>query len=152
MMQGMDFNLNNFGDEYQKTEFTIGNCKFSVEKLRAMEGYWLLEQIRYEFRNTVLKELGDDENALFASFFMLDPQFVETVRKRLFQRVKFTNESAITAQQLAGAEDIAFTGLEPLAIYEIIVRCLMINFSNSLRDILDLLSRSNNPDTQSSNP
>ena len=51
----------------------------------------------------------------------LEPQFVDRVRRKLFAKVVFANETARTPHPLAGAEDIVFERLEPQAVYEVLL-------------------------------
>ena len=51
----------------------------------------------------------------------LEPQFVDRVRRKLFEKVVFANETARTPHPLAGAEDIVFERLEPQAVYEVLL-------------------------------
>ena len=120
--------LNGIGGDLTKTEFEIGGTRFAVAKLPAMAGFDLLEAIRHELGKSqalslpteVLKE-DDRSIATFLKIVLsLDPAFVRQVRQKLFEKVAFSNTQVPTPQQLAGAEEMAFDGLEPIAIYEVL--------------------------------
>ena len=131
--------LSNIGGNLTDTEFEIGGTRFFISKLPAMAGFDLLEVIRHEIgKSGVLgKELSDttaaDTNAMWLQMVLsLDPSFVAYVRKILFEKVAFSNRLAVNPLPLAGAEDMAFGGLEPVAIYEVLGRALAVNFTASL--------------------
>ena len=69
--------------------------------------------------------------SLLQMVLSLNPSFVTYVRKILFERVAFSNRLALDPMPLAGSEDMAFGGLEPVAIYEVLARALAVNFTAS---------------------
>ena len=69
----------------------------------------------------------------------VDPVGLENVRKYLFAEITFTNANAKTAMPLAGNEGLALSGLEPVAVYEILMRALAVNFTESFSAILSRL-------------
>ena len=139
--------LNGIGGDLTKTEFEIGGTRFAVAKLPAMAGFDLLEAIRHELGKSqalslpteVLKE-DDRSIATFLKIVLsLDPAFVRQVRQKLFEKVAFSNTQVPTPQQLAGAEEMAFDGLEPIAIYEVLLRSAAVNFTSSLDALVSRL-------------
>ncbi len=125
-------------EKLTETEFEIDGTRFFIAKLPAMAAYDLMELIRHELGKSqalVMPEGGEDAtvSGLLRVVLSLDPSFVKMVRRKLFERVSFANARATKPQQLAGAEDMAFDGLEPVAVYEVLVRCLAVNFTPSLR-------------------
>ena len=135
--------LSNIKRELTDTEFEIGGTRFVISKLSAVAGFDLLEMIRHKIgKSDVLgKEISDttaaDTNAMWLQMVLsLDPSFVAYVRKILFERVAFSNRLAVDALLLAGSEDIAFGGLEPVAIYEVLVRALAVKFTASLESVV----------------
>ena len=130
--------LNGLGEELTTTEFEIGGTRFFIAKLPAMAAFDLLELIRHQVGKSAalaVPEGSEDESvgALLKMVLSLDPAFVARVRQRLFEKVSFSNERVSTPLKLAGAEDMAFDGLEPVAVYEVLLRCLAVNFTASLR-------------------
>ena len=130
--------LNELGEQLTATEFEIGGTRFFVAKLPAMAAFDLMELIRHELGKSAdlaLPEGAASEmiGALLKLVLSLDPAFVRLVRKTLFEKVSFSNQRVPTPQQLAGAEEMALDGLEPVAVYEILLRCLAVNFTASLR-------------------
>ena len=139
--------LNGIGGDLTKTEFEIGDTRFFIAKLPAMAGFDLLEAIRHELGKSqalslpteVLKE-DDRSIATFLKIVLsLDPAFVRKVRSALFEKVSFSNSRVPAPQQLAGAEEIAFDGLEPIAIYEVLLRSAAVNFTPSLDALVSRL-------------
>ena len=123
----------------------IGDIHFVINKMKAMEAYDLMDDIRLQVAQSAgmpMLGIGDslDEQSswilsLIAMVMGFDKQFVERVRRRLFQRIEFLDPHSSSNRVLAGNEDIAFAGLEPLVVYELIVRSLAINFTASLRSL-----------------
>ena len=150
------FDIDNPGGLLE-AECEIGDTRFMLDKMGAMEAWRVLEVIRKEISNVaglpitdLMTQLRgadmDDAIRIGAKVAMavmgLPVPFVEGLRKTLFKHVRFTGNGAKTPQVLAGAEDMAFNGLEPVAIYEVLVRSLAVNFSPSFAGGLpDLISR-----------
>ena len=125
-------------DGLTEPEVEITGTRFFIAKLPAMAAFDLMELIRHELgksQSVALPEGAPDVlvSGLIRMVMSLDPAFVSGVRRKLFERVSFSNQRAPTPQQLAGAEDMAFNGLEPVAVYEVLVRSLAVNFTPSLR-------------------
>ncbi len=113
-------------------ECQIGETQFFFDKLGAMEAWRILERIRHELSRTNLGEIGD-VTVLVRAILALDPAFIERLRRDLFEHVRFVNTKALSPQSLLGAEDMAFEGegVEPVAVYEVLVRSLAVNFTGS---------------------
>ena len=120
------------------TDIEIDGTRFFIAKLPAMAAFDLMELMRHELGKSQSGAVSNDGSdamlpGLINMVMSLDPAFVSQVRRKLFERVSFSNQRAPTPQQLAGAEDMAFDGLEPVAVYEVLVRSLAVNFTPSLR-------------------
>ena len=139
------FDIDNPG-ELLEAECQIGDTRFHLDKMGAMEAWRVLEVIRKEASNVaglpitdLMTQLRgatmDDAIRIGAKVALavigLPVPFVEGLRKTLFKHVRFTGNGAQTPQMLMGAEDMAFNGLEPVAIYEVLVRSLAVNFTPS---------------------
>ena len=128
--------LSNIGGNLTDTEFEIGGTRFFISKLPAVAGFDLMEVIRHEIGKSTSLRAPDATSegaggSLLQMVLSLDPSFVAYVRKILFEKVTFSNRLAVNTQKLAGAEDTAFGGLEPAAIYEVLTRALAVNFTAS---------------------
>ena len=113
-------------------DFQIGKTSFTITKMGAMSAWRLLEQIREKLGQTELDSYTGESQGFLQTVIGLDSSFVDRIREELFGYVYFTNDSARTQQKVVGAEDMAFMGLEPSAIYEVLLRSLAVNFMPSL--------------------
>ena len=135
-------------------EFTVGGTKYRVQKLNAWAAVKFIRNTRAELGETVDVAMLDtilnaettrqaDERAsevaatLVNVLFKLSEEFERNLMARMFETVRFTNAAAVSPQKLAGAEDQAFT--DPFDAYEVLARCLAVNFSGSLRRVDSLL-------------
>ena len=129
-----DFDLSAL-ESLTELECQIGETRFFFDKLGAMAAWQILERIRHELSRTPAVELtaATDVGVLVRAILALDPVFIERLRCDLFAHVRFANTKALTPQPLAGAEDMAFEGegVEPVAVYEVLVRSLAVNFTAS---------------------
>ena len=133
--------LNGLGEELTATEFEIGRTRFFIATLPAIGAFDLLELIRHEVGKSAdlaVPEGSEDEKvaALLKLALSLDPAFVKRVRTTLFEKVSFSNDRVPTPQKVAGAEDMAFDGSDAVAVYEVLLRCLAVNFTASLRAVV----------------
>ena len=136
--------LNGLGEELTATEFEIGRTRFFIAKLPAIGAFDLLELLRHEVGKSadlVVPEGSENERVatLLKLMLSLDPAFVRQVRQKLFEKVSFSNDRVPNPQKLAGAEDMAFDGSEAVAVYEVLLRCLAVNFTASLRALASRL-------------
>ena len=132
--------FNGLAEELTKTEFEIGRTRFFIAKLPAIAAFDLLELIRHEVGKSadlVVPEGSENKRVatLLPLMLSLDPAFVKRVRTTLFEKVSYSNDRVPTPQKLAGAEDMAFDGSEAVAVYEVLLRCLAVNFTASLRAV-----------------
>lgn len=151
----MDFSPEKLLDE----EFTLGATSFRIHKIPALEAWEVLEQIREQFGKTLdadvmaLKGVGsamadkasenghasdrtaDQISAMARLVLGLPPSFVKSLRNRLFAHAQFRNQVAVDWQPLQGGEDTAFMNLEPVEVYNVLVRCLAVNFFPSFRGL-----------------
>ena len=126
-------------DELLKPEVQIETTTFRLNKMPAMDGYYVLEDIRRAAADTLhdpLPLLGvAPEFVLLLSLLKFDKPFVESLRKKMFAEVKFSTSST-SLVALLNAEDEAFDPCEPSAVYEILFRSLAVNFTVSFRNLL----------------
>jgi len=128
-------------DKYLEPEFTLNEVSFRVNKLNAMDGFALFEIIRKELATTSDNiDLNGDNDAddsilIIKAIASLEPTFVEKIRKALFSRVQFKGNGAESYVALAGTEEMAFQNLEPIDVYEVLLRALAVNFTGSFRAI-----------------
>ena len=128
-------------------EFQLGEVRFQVRKLLPMESYRVLETIRGSLGSIAKAGLADnaDQWQLGATIISgLPPDTVEQVRQVLFGEVLFTCPEQTSPVRLAGSEELAFKGLEPVHVYEVLARAFTVNFQGSwdaLSSLLPFLDR-----------
>ena len=123
--------------DWTDPEFTIGDVHFAVQKLPPEPAYELLESILYELSEPA-KAVGSAEptaGALLSAVLSLEPGFKKRVRDVLFRHVTFQSNRARTPQPLVGsagsAVDMAFADLPAVAIHDVMMRALAVNFTGS---------------------
>jgi len=120
-------------------EFTMEGVKFQIKKLSPIKGFNLFEKIRYEIsRNADSAEAEPDSPLLFyKAILTLNPDVIEGIREDLFRNVSFRGNGVETGwMDLDGSEDMAFQEMEPLHVYELLIRCLAVNFSGSFHALI----------------
>ena len=145
-------------DDWTELEFEIQGTRFKIAKLKAMEAYRVIEMARPEldkavgldvpektgqldFLGDAAKQSADQLNlspkvtgTLLHAVLAISPALVDRVRKILFSKITFTNDRAVTAQVLTGAEEVAFDKIDdPLIVHKILVRSVIVNFFGSSR-------------------
>ena len=133
-------------------EFQIGDVRFIVQKLGALEGFRTLELIRSQLgksfdgdvAGTIKDYLESDTDvksdtdvnsglAVVRVILGLNPAFIDQIRATLFKRIRYS-AGGNPLEILGGPGDVALDmcfnreGLGPGAIYEVLVRSLVVNF------------------------
>lgn len=144
MIENMKINidkgkLENMAAEMLKPEVKVGNVTFKIGKLNGIVGLEVMEDIRVEvatLANTIdsLKDVFD----IFMVISLLPVKFVADVRDRLFTQVKYkvdgnASDFLILAKPVY---ESVFAGLDVAHIYELIARCLFVNFFSSFKRML----------------
>ena len=117
-------------------EVQFGDVHFTIRKLLPMDGYRLFEKIR-----PALEQLADAIQGLELSSLdmptgmkiagAIPEDILEEARKRLYAQVFFTSPTHPHPTPLLGNEDGAFAALTFYHPYELTVRCMIINFTES---------------------
>lgn len=125
--------------------------KFYIEKLTPLKALALFERIRPGIGAAMahLRKGDMNESSYIDMVCLLPPETVALAMDRLFKTVRFTRSNIPDPVTLQGDIDSAFDGLEPIAIYEVLVRCLVVNFIGSFSA---LLSRMDGEETQDTLP
>lgn len=133
-----------------------GNVTFQIERLTPMEGYELLDKLRNMIGEVVAQSWEQSPQAfIISALSRLPHENLEYVRKELFERIQFSRpDTAMQPRPLAGSEDIAFEGLDPGTVYEMVVRAFAVNFTDILQRVQSALeaaekSSKQSPQTQS---
>ena len=117
-------------------EFTIRDVRFTVNKLLTPDAFKVLEQLRFAVGDR-LKALPADStfSAYVGLVLSIEPGMVEKLMAMLFKTVSFKTPDQPQALGLLTKEAMAFKDLEPIHYYEVIARCLAVNFFGSLAEI-----------------
>lgn len=142
------------GDDGGKTHFTI-------TKLMPFEGFRVLDKIREAVGEQAAKLPADAsvQNIIVAIAMSIPSEKLEAIMRPLFTSVTFTSATVKTPAPVADhntIDEMAFNGLEPITIYNLLLRCLAVNFFSSFTAIKSLLATanpsSNSPNTETSTP
>ena len=133
----------------EKTTVEMGETRFEITKLPAKPAHRLWRETVHAATQTTLIDavskadvadqpgvMAEITTIVIKGILGLDVDFLDHLQSQLFQHVRFTNASARTQQKVAGAEDTAFAGLEPVDIDELMVRAFAVNFTPSLLKIV----------------
>lgn len=134
-------------DEFLKREFTVkganGETEFTLAKMPATKGWDVLEEIRSASGSASNGPAGGGIEAEIKNLVAALPkEFARALRNTMFQYVTFRNRMAVSPMNLAGNEEVAFDAIEaePLAIYEVFLRSLAVNFTPSFLELQDRIS------------
>jgi len=123
-------------------KITYGETHFSVRKMSAWDGFHVLEELRAGIAEAAAKIPHDGGmEAMIGAGITAMPR--ETVRRGadlLFGHVDFRNAQRGVAIPVAGNEDEAFDGLEPVHVYLVLARAFAVNFTQSWSEIASLLA------------
>ena len=121
----------------------IDGVMFHFHKMKAMQGWRVFEKIRQSIATV---DIGDPENigksiaVGIKALASLPIEFIDDLRADLFKHITFrsrkTEGNSQPEQQLHGLEDMALEGVKPIAIYELIVRSLAVNFTESFSGLV----------------
>lgn len=132
-------------DAMKEEKFKIDNVEFSITKLDALSGWKMLESIRHQMSKTDITGAKTDDKQegmqkFMSSILSLDPVFIDDLRLKLFANVQFKTKDVTTGWlPLTDTIDMAFADLEPSAIYEVLMRSLVVNFTRSFTEIISRL-------------
>lgn len=124
-------------------EFAIKDVKFRVTKLAPLKGFDLFEYIRFNLASNADTDDGvnssETKSAIlfFKAVLTLQPNIIKNIMGDLFVNVEFMRPGVVDKKyaKLVGLEEMAFSTLEVIHIYELFIRCLAVNFSASFHAI-----------------
>ena len=129
----------------------MGKTTFHIGKLLPMEGFDTLERIRLALgKSADLSRVGNGSiaemgAAAVKAILSLPPEDVARIRDDLFAQVRVSVPQSSATLELLGNEGMAFEDLEPVAVYELLARCIAVNFSASFSAILSGIQSSGLP-------
>ena len=139
---------------WKDTEFSITQngttVKFYITKLMPLQGMALFEKVRPGIGaalSSVRRSGGVDESVLIDLVCLVPNETVAVAMDRLFRNVRYTRSNVPEPVLLHGDIDSAFDNLEPVAIYEVLARCLCVNFIGSCSALLSQMSGEDDPTT-----
>ncbi len=138
-------------DKIKEPKFKIGDVEFSVIKLDAYSGWNMLEEIRHEMSKTEISgsSIADQQQGIqkfLASVLSLDPVFINGIRSKLFAKTEFKTKDVEHGWLKIDSDEMVamcFANLEASAIYEVLVRSLAVNFTQSFNEIVSHLKSIN---------
>lgn len=135
--------LGGFDNLSKELEFTKGETAFKINKLLAMDAFDVVEIIRTALAEskTIAGEFDNDGVALIKAILGINSDRLKEVKRKLFDHVTFTNTMYETPETLSKNEAAAFVGLDAVAIYEILGRCLIVNFMSTFQNLASSLSK-----------
>lgn len=127
-------------------EFNIGTVRFKIDKMPATQGWRLMEYIRHaigtqdHMAGVSPNDPGSTLVMGIAAIAALPTDTVEYIRNVMFPHVHYWTAEVRGGNGVTlttdGDIDMAFADLEPVHLYELIVRCLAVNFTASYTAIL----------------
>ena len=126
--------------------------KFNIKKLPALDAFDLLERMRHAYFTGDINAShipGSKDKAVAAfsaviqGVLSLAPDVVADIRDTVFASVTFSGNGVQASMPipLLDNESLAFANLEPTEIYELIVRCLVVNFKKSFSGMVSDLAQ-----------
>ena len=142
MRQAIERAAGKFGER----KVQLGDTYFKINKLLPLDAFKLLEEMRAMIGRSLpivgAVPHGSDPAVYIASVLLaLTPADMETVRRKLFSEVRFRNrmQKSWGVLEDEGKEGMAFSGLGPIQIYEMIARAFAVNFMQSWDDFVSLM-------------
>ena len=156
------FDITKIKDDLLERECQIGDTTFSIGKMPTIEGWDCMEVIREQTGMTIMNLKDDSKDsedpriavmkAIVKIFFTLPVPFVKKLKIQLFSHCQYKNEQTTWSPLKQVNMQSAFGALEPIAVYEVLVRCLAVNFTVSCQEIIDLISGIGFLDTNENQP
>ncbi len=138
----MEAVLERIKEDLTKQEVEINGVIFHFDKLSAWDGFPIAEKIRFALAGPLTTTSTGSDNMFLATVLKIKPEDLRGIARDLFPHVKFRKAgSKDSFVKLADAEDMAFGQLEVIDVYEVILRAIGVNFSNT---IVGIVSRSVN--------
>lgn len=128
--------------ELTKEVWNHGGTTYTFRKLNAIDGWRIMDRIRKAISEATPSEIdSNDPLTIFVKTIMgLDSDFVDALRIEMFKYVNYSRDNkSDTPVPLAGHEAEAFMDSSFDAIYNVLVRSLVLNFFEGCSQILSLL-------------
>ena len=128
-------------NSWRETKFKIKETEFTISKLYPMDAFHCMEVIRVGIA-PILSKMKTDESGdiplstLLSACLSMPRATVDEASKMLFERITFINQYAKTPVKVGGNEEMAFADLDPIAIYNVLMRAVVVNFGESLSEVM----------------
>lgn len=137
-------------EELKKSTITYNNTTFIIKKLNADEAWNILESIRIQIidRSDKITPTANNVYDLIKAVLGLPTEFVQHLKTQLFLNVTFTIKGKMSPNNKGEGMRLspemmasAFSDLEAYHIYELLARCLVVNFFYSFDMLLKTLQK-----------
>ena len=153
-------NIEDWIDSLDKEQVAIKGTTFTFRKLGAEDAFDVLEDIRESIGGRTVSVMATKQllssastenvrNLMMEVFVTLMGVVVampkvdaQRVRKALFKETYFTNQHAKVLLPIDGNENFAFADIEPVQVYELWMRSMVVNFRGSWSVMSSLLGLS----------
>lgn len=133
-------------DNLRQTQFMIGEKQFTILPLSAFEGFKLLEYIRENIGFNLLQFDSESLGSSLASLIATKAVYVDHVRKVLFSKVSFRTLDSKVSGMLSDINiNQAFEDCQAFDIYELLLRCVYVNFFSTFDRVSKLLDNKPQP-------
>ena len=124
-------------------EATIEGTTFYFGKIGAVKAWPIFLRVRAQISQIlqlgrITINVNDDQtlSSLVSVIIALPPEHLQALQDDLFPYVQFKNKHTNNSRQdVKETEDMAFDGLEPVDIGEVLARSLAVNFFKSMQRI-----------------
>lgn len=125
--------------QYQERKIVIADTTFQINKLNAFESMKLLDTIRVSIASVNIDDNTNDITAIFKTIFGFPTEKLLEVQEKLFNKIQYTckGDTGLLFLNSEHAINHAFKDGEPIDIYELLLRALAVNFTNSFKKIAD---------------
>ena len=131
--------------ELQIPDFTIGKIRYRVSVLKGMAGFNLLETIREAFSSKLSNAIGDGSDEaragaqMMSAVMSVDRIHVMKVWEAVQECIEVKLPNTDRFVSLSSAYALWEQEMEPLDLYEVLVRAVAVNFTKSIQDLMSRL-------------
>ena len=145
-MQGMSAgDLADLKERFMSESWSIKHTQFRMVPFSAFKGYEVFDYIREGVGHQAMNSLASDDMANLASLcamlFSMPSALIDRFRADVFRFIEYRHEDGGDDWQgLFGHENDGLRGHMVLAVYELIFRGFIVNFSESLTSLFTMIS------------
>lgn len=136
--------IERIANQWNETTVQFGDTKFEIRKLLPMDAFETFEKVRIAMADNigdmeVHTGPGSDVKTMIEvvkAVMKIDRDSLASIRDDLFEEIYFSNSHYKSPLKLRGLESTAFASLNFSCIYELLMRAFVVNFSESLSEII----------------